>query len=219
MASNHQVKYYSPVEEMLNIYSHSIGLGLSLIALVMLIFQASLNGGLVHIISAAVFGLSLIVLYAASTFYHRAKTDVLRSRLRIVDHCAIYLLIAGSYTPYMLIVLNNSIGWLIFGICWSMAVIGVVLKFFFTGRFTVVSTAMYIMMGWMIVFAIDPLKENLSQEGVYWLVAGGIAYTVGAILYAIKQIKFNHAIFHFFVLAGSACHFVSIYFYVLPIQH
>jgi len=219
MTSKNQGKYYTTTEEMMNISTHAIGLVLSCVALVALINKASIYGGLTHIISAIVFGISLIILYAASTFYHSATKDVLRSRLRIVDHSAIYFLIAGTYTPFMLIVLNNQLGWVIFGICWSMAVTGVVLKLFFTGRFDKVSTVMYLIMGWMIVFAINPLKENLSQDGIDWLFAGGISYTIGAILYAIKQIKFNHALFHLFVLAGSTCHFISIYFYVLPISH
>jgi len=211
------IKHYSPAEERINIASHALGLVLSVIALVLLVVHASRYGNAWHIVSFSIFGVSLVALYAASTIYHRATDPVLRSRLRIVDHATIYLLIAGTYTPFTLITLGGFAGWTIFGVSWGMAAIGIVLKIFFTGRYDLVSTLMYVFMGWIIVFAIEPLIHNLSSDGLFWLVAGGIAYTVGAVLYSIKKIKFNHAIFHVFVLAGSACHFISVYFYVLPV--
>jgi hemolysin III len=208
------VKYYSPLEERVNIISHAIGLVLSVIALPLLLIHKGGTGNLLHLFSFTIFGISLITLYAASTFYHRAKPPELRSKLRVVDHASIYVLIAGTYTPFTLVTLNSQIGWIIFSVSWSLAVTGITLKLFFTGKYNVISTLMYIFMGWLIVFAINPLTESLSADGLFWLVAGGIAYTVGAVLYSIKQIKFNHAIFHLFVLAGSACHFISVYFYV-----
>jgi len=211
------IKHYSPAEEKINIASHALGLVLSVIALVLLVVHASRYGNAWHIVSFSIFGVSLIALYAASTIYHSATEPLLRSRLRIVDHATIYLLIAGTYTPFTLITLGGFAGWTIFGVSWGMAVIGIVLKIFFTGRYDLLSTLMYVFMGWIIVFAIEPLIHNLSSEGLFWLVAGGIAYTVGAVLYSIKQIKFNHAIFHLFVLIGSVCHFISVYFYVLPV--
>jgi hemolysin III len=211
------IKHYSPAEEKINIASHALGLVLSVIALVLLVVHASRYGNAWHIVSFSIFGVSLIALYAASTIYHNATEPLLRSRLRIVDHATIYLLIAGTYTPFTLITLGGFAGWTIFGVSWGMAVIGIVLKIFFTGRYDLLSTLMYVFMGWIIVFAIEPLIHNLSSEGLFWLVAGGIAYTVGAVLYSIKQIKFNHAIFHLFVLIGSVCHFISVYFYVLPV--
>jgi len=210
------VRHYSPLEEKINVYSHALGFVLSVIALVLLLKVAVPMGSAIHIIAVGVFGFSLIILYAASSIYHYQQAPLLRSRLRIFDHAAIYILIAGTYTPFCLITLNGPLGWTIFSVCWTMAFIGIVLKIFFTGKYDLLSTLMYVFMGWMIVFAIGPLKENLSADGLLWLVAGGIAYTVGAILYAIKRIKFNHAIFHVFVLMGSACHFVSVYCYVLP---
>jgi len=208
--------HYSPLEEKANIVSHAIGLGLSIVALVLLVVRASLYGNAWHIVGAGIFGASLISLYAASTFYHSAKDPEIRSRLRIFDHATIYVLIAGTYTPFTLITLNGSIGWTIFAISWAMAATGIILKLFFTGRYNVLSTLMYVFMGWIIVFAISPLINNLSSGGLYWLFAGGVAYTTGAILYSIKEIPFNHAIFHLFVLLGSFCHFVSVYRYVLP---
>ena len=210
------LKFYSPLEEKTNIISHAIGLALSVVALVAMVIKASLYGNGWHVVSVSIFGASLISLYAASTFYHSAKQPRRRSRLRILDHATIYVLIAGTYTPLTLITLNSTTGWVIFGASWAMAISGIVLKLFFTGRFNVISTLMYVFMGWMIVFAITPLIDSLSTQGLFWLFAGGVAYTTGAILYSIKKIKFNHAIFHMFVLLGSACHFISVYFYVLP---
>ncbi len=213
-----RIKYYSPREERININSHAIGFILSIVASVALVMHAILHGDVWHIVSFSIFGVSLIVLYAASTLYHSAKKSELRSRLKIFDHAAIYVLIAGTYTPFTLVTLNGSIGWVIFGISWGLALTGIILKLFFTGRYKLVSTLMYILMGWIIVFAIKPLIDNLPLEGLLWLIAGGISYTIGAILYSIKKIKFNHAIFHIFVLIGSYCHFMSVFFYVLPCE-
>ena len=210
------IKYYSPIEEKINIISHSIGFLLSIVALILLVTHANLHGEVWHIVIFSIFGASLILLYAASTFYHIAKKSELRNRLKIFDHASIYVLIAGTYTPFALITLKGTTGWVIFGISWGLALTGIILKLFFTGRYNLVSTIMYVLMGWVIVFAIKPLINNLPLEGLLWLFAGGISYTIGAILYSIKNIKFNHAIFHMFVLIGSFCHFISVFFYVLP---
>ena len=208
-------QHYTPLEEMTNIISHAIGLVLSIVALLLMLIRASESGNTLHIVGAAIFGVSLIALYAASTLYHSAKDPKVRSRLRINDHATIYILIAGTYTPFTLITLNGWVGWTIFGVSWGMAIAGVTLKIFFTGKYNVLSTLMYVLMGWIIIFAIKPLINSLSSEGLFWLVAGGVAYTTGAVIYSIKKIKFNHAIFHLFVLLGSVCHFISVYFYVL----
>ena len=210
------VKYYTPIEEKTNIISHAIGFVLSIIALVLLVTYASLYGNIWHITSFSIFGASLIILYGASTFYHSTKKPELRNRLRVFDHASIYVLIAGSYTPFTLVTLNGPLGWSILGISWGLALAGIILKIFLTGKYKLISTLMYVFMGWIIVFAIKPIINNLSLEGLLWLVAGGMSYTIGAIIYSIKKIKFNHAIFHIFVLLGSACHFVSVFFYVLP---
>jgi len=212
----HDTQHYSALEEKTNIYSHAIGVVLSVVALLLMVVRASQYGNVWHIISVSIFGVSLITLYTASTFYHSAKDPKRRARLRVIDHATIYTLIAGTYTPFTLVVLHGSVGWMVFGATWAMAITGITLKLFFTGRFNVLSTLMYVFMGWSIVFAITPLIESLSTQGLFWLFAGGVAYTTGAILYSIEKIKFNHAIFHMFVLLGSACHFVSVYFYVLP---
>ena len=210
------IKYYLPIEEKINIISHGLAFILSIVAFVLLVTHANLYGNVWHIVSFSIFGASLMILFAASTFYHSAKKSELRSRLRIIDHASIYVLIAGTYTPFSLVTLNGPTGWTIFGISWGLALTGIILKLFFTGKYKLISTLMYILMGWIIIFVIKPVMNNLSLEGLLWLVAGGLAYTIGAILYSIKNIKFNHAIFHVFVLIGSVCHFVSVFFYVLP---
>lgn len=207
--------FYKPKEEKINVISHFIGLLLSIVAFVLLLTYSIKKGHAKHIISTTIYGVSLILLYTASTTYHYVQTPKWRKRLNILDHAAIYILIAGTYTPFTLLVLKGWIGWAIFGISWSLAFLGVTLKIFFTGRFNKISTTAYVLMGWLIVFAIKPLLQNLSLEGLWWLFLGGIFYTVGAVIYSIKKIKYNHAIFHVFVLLGSFSHFISVYFYVL----
>ncbi|MBW1645683.1 MAG: hemolysin III family protein [Deltaproteobacteria bacterium] len=209
-------KTYPPAEERLNIASHAAGLAASLVGLVLLLRRAWPAGNARLFLSAAVYGFSLVALYAASTLYHATQDPARRRQAKILDHAAIYLLIAGTYTPFTLITLHGPTGWTIFAVSWSLALVGVGLKLFFTGRFRLLSTAMYLFMGWIIVFAIGPLTDRLSAAGLRWLVAGGVAYTVGALLYSCKSIRFTHALFHLFVLAGSFCHFVAVYRYVLP---
>ncbi len=201
--SANKLIFYPPAEERLNILTHALGTVLSIAALVFLVVRAASHGDVWHIVSFSIFGTSLIALFASSTSYHCVKEPRWRNRLRVLDHAAIYILIAGTYTPFTLVTLKGTVGWTVFGISWSMAVVGIVLKLFFTGRYSLISTLLYVAMGWIIVFAIKPLID-------------GVAYTLGAILYSINAIKFNHAIFHIFVLIGSACHFVAVYWYVLP---
>ena len=206
--------FYSPAEERLNIVTHFLGLVLSVIGLVLLLMRAA--GSSLHVVSVAIYGVSLIVLYAASTIYHGATHPTRRMRLRTVDHAAIYVLIAGTYTPFSLLVLPDGIGWVIFGAAWGMAAVGITLKLFYTGRFNLLSTLMYVFMGWIIIFAIEPLLDAFAGPGMAWLAAGGILYTLGALFYSIHRLPFGHAIFHVFVVAGSITHFVAVYEYVLP---
>lgn len=213
---NSDLKIYEPLEERINILSHFLGFLLSIAALIVMVYYAYIDGNVWHIVSFSVFGCSLIFLYAASTIYHNEKDPTKRKRLRIIDHAAIYVLIAGTYTPFALITLNGSIGWTIFALVWGFAAIGITLKLFFTGRFNILSTSMYIAMGWLIIFAIDPLLNSLDPKGVAWLIAGGMFYTIGAIIFSIKRLRFNHALFHLFVLLGSFCHFMAVFYYVLP---
>lgn len=209
-------RYYPPAEERLNVLSHGIGFALSILALILLVLKARRLGEVAHLVSFTIFGASMVLVYAASTFYHSAKASRLRIRLNILDHAAIYILIAGTYTPFALITLEDGPGFTILWIVWLMALAGVILKLFFAGRYQLLSTIMYVAMGWLIIFAINPLIENLSSEGLWWLFGGGISYTVGAILFMLNKIPFNHAIFHIFVLLGTFAHFISIYFYILP---
>ena len=214
MEKKTNIQFYSPTEEKLNIWSHAFGIFLSVIALVLLIIKAVEKENVWMMISFPIFGVSLILLYLASTLYHSAKNPSKRFKLKIFDHAAIYILIAGSYTPFTLVSMNGETGWLIFSIVWILAFTGIILKLFFTGRFKLLSTAMYVLMGWLIVFYFKDLTANLHERGVFFLIFGGILYTIGAVLYSIKKIKFNHAIFHVFVLGGSFCHFLSIYLYI-----
>lgn len=209
--------YYAPAEERINVMSHAMGLLFSIAGLLALVTRALLHGNTWHLVSFSVFAISLIALYTASTAYHSTSDPRLRVRLRTVDHAAIYVLIAGTYTPFALVTLQGPVGWAIFGIAWGMALTGIALKLFFTGRFELVSTLVYILMGWMIVFFIKPMAAQLPAAGLAWLLAGGISYTLGAVLYSIPKVPFHHAIFHLFVVLGSFCHFVAVYAYVLPL--
>ncbi|MCB0458655.1 MAG: hemolysin III family protein [Flavobacteriaceae bacterium] len=212
---NKHLTYYNSTEEKLNVITHFIGLLLSIAALVLLIVHASYNGNARHIVSFTIFGASLILLYSASTIYHYVQKPELRRKLNILDHASIYVLIAGTYTPFTLVTLKGALGWTIFGITWGIALIGIFFKLFYTGRFDKISTIAYVAMGWIIIFAIKPLIDTLPINGLYWLFAGGIFYTLGAVLYSIKKVPYNHAIFHVFVLLGSFSHFMAVYFYVL----
>jgi hemolysin III len=203
---------YSKKEEFLNVYSHGFGLLLSVIAFPFLILKCLEYSDFWKSISFIIYGLSLIVLYAASTFYHAAKEPKTRRKLNIFDHAAIYVLIAGSYSPFCLVGLNSSLGWYMFICVWTFALTGIILKLFFTGKYDKISTAMYLLMGWQVVFFAKPLANNLSETELYLLILGGVFYTIGAILYSIKKLPYNHAIFHVFVLLGSLSHFFGIYF-------
>ena len=206
---NHQ---YSKKEEKLNVLTHGFGLVLSVIAFPFLVQKAIHFDGFWKPVSFVIYGLSLITLYTASTFYHAAKKPLVRRKLNIFDHAAIYVLIAGSYTPFCFVALHSQLGWYLFIFVWLFALVGIVLKLFFTGKYDKISTAMYLLMGWQLVFFIKPLLNNLSKEKLQLILLGGIFYTVGAILYSIPKVKYNHAIFHVFVLLGSLSHFLAIYF-------
>ncbi len=213
--NTYQIKHYSPQEEKLNIRSHALGFVLSIAALLALLISAAQNGTVWHWIAYSVYGISQVAVFLASTLYHSAKEPQLRHKLNIFDHASIYLSIAGTYTPFTLITLKGPWGWTIFGIVWGIAIAGIILKFFFIGKYKLLSTIGYVGMGWIVVIAIKPLINNLPLAGLLWLAAGGFFYTLGAVLYQIKRIPYNHAIFHFFVLIAWACHFISIYGYTI----
>lgn len=165
--------------------------------------------------SAIVFGVCLLLLYIASTLYHAARHPVVKARLKVFDHCAIYLLIAGTYTPFTLIGLRGPWGWWLFGTIWTLALAGVIFKLFFTGRFKRLSTMLYIAMGWLVLVAIKPMWGALDGWTLGWLFAGGVCYTAGTVFYHRPSLKYSHAIWHMFVLAGSLCHYVAVMAHVI----
>jgi hemolysin III len=197
-------------EELFNALTHGVGAFASAAAGAVLITLAALWGDGWQLASAIVFVVTLILLYIASTLYHAARHERLKERLKVLDHCAIFLLIAGTYTPFTLLGLRDSWGWTLFAVIWVLAVLGVVFKLFFTGRFPRLSTMMYIAMGWLIVIAFGPMMEELSTSTIVWLLAGGVAYTLGTLFYHRDSLPYSHAIWHMFVLAGSSFHFVAV---------
>jgi len=205
-------------DEIANVVTHGIGVLLSVGAGAVLIALASLQAGIREMISVAIFSASLVLLYSASTLYHAARHPATKARLKVLDHCAIFILIAGTYTPFTIAAIRGGWGWSLFGVIWGMALIGIVFKLFFTGRFKVLSTAMYIGMGWLVVIALVPLVQALSGAGLAWLVAGGVLYTAGTLFYHRESIPYSHAIWHGFVLAGSSCHFVAVAIEMLKLQ-
>ncbi len=209
------VTYYPEKEEKLNVLSHGLGVVLSIIAFPFLVFKALETNDSLVVLSFIIYGLSMIILYTASTLYHSAVNKKIRFYLNILDHSAIYVLIAGTYAPFALVVLQGATGWLIFGISWLLAIIGVFYKLYFIGKYQVFSVVTYVLMGWMVIFVIEPLLESLSTEGMQLLLAGGGCYSIGALFYVLPKVPFNHAIFHVFVLLGSLCHFITIYFFML----
>lgn len=200
------------LEESANFLTHALGFVLSLVGFYFLVIAA--QGDLIKLVSAAVFGSSLVLLYMASTLYHGAQDTNTKHRLKIFDHCAIYVLIAGSYTPITLVTLGGTSGWMLFWIVWSFAIVGVIYKLFFVNHFPVLSTFFYLMMGWLVVFFIEPLMNGLPEGGLYLLIGGGLAYTLGSVIYIIEKPLFHHAIWHLFVMTGSTCHYLTVLLYI-----
>ena len=196
-------------EEFLNTTTHAAGILASAIGGALLIVLGARSGDARLIVGISVFVATLLLLYSASTLYHDATGEISRRRLKILDHASIYLLIAGSYTPFTLAAMRGGWGWSLFGVIWGLALAGVAFKLFFTGRFKGVSTAIYIAMGWLIVIAIGPLVRALDTATLAWLVAGGLTYTLGTVFYMSKR-AYSHAVWHLFVLAGSVCHAVAV---------
>ena len=201
-------------DEWANALTHGIGLFLSFIGLFFLVYLPLQEAHFWRLLSFGVYGGSLVLLYAASTCYHFSRHPKLKKAFRTFDHCAIYLLIAGSYTPFTLLVLDGVWGWAMFGAVWGLAIIGMILKIFYTHRFRIASTTLYLLMGWMIVIAAEPLAQNFHSVGIAWLVAGGLSYTLGVVFFVMDGRRFFHAIWHLFVMGGSACHFWAIFYYL-----
>jgi hemolysin III len=207
---------YTEREELANRLTHGLGAGLSVAGLVLLVVFAARHGNAWHVVSAAVYGTTLVLLYTASTLYHSFRDERHKQLLRKFDHAAIFLLIAGTYTPFVLVTLRGPWGWSLFGVVWGLAVAGVTIKFWLAGRFRVISTLIYLAMGWLVLIAIKPLVAALPAGGMKLLLAGGLCYTGGAGFYLWKQLPYHHAIWHLCVLAGSACHWAAVFVYVVP---
>jgi len=201
---------YSRREEFVNALTHGLGAVFSLVALILLVVFASLKGTAWHIVSYSVYGVTMLLLYTSSTLVHAFPEGKMKDLFEIFDHSSIYLFIAGTYTPILLTLLRSPLGWTLFGIVWSLAVGGVVFKAFFTKKFLYWSTSGYIAMGWMIIFMWKPLVRAASPETLFWLVVGGICYTLGSVFYVWRGFPHHHAVWHLFVLAGSAAHFAAI---------
>lgn len=206
---------YTKREEIVNAVTHGVGVLLSIAALVLLVVNASMNGNPWHIVSVSIYGTTMIFLYLSSTMVHGMPDGKWKDLFEIFDHAAIYLFIAGTYTPLLLVVLRGTLGWTLFGIVWGIAIFGVVFKVFFVKKFVVLSTVFYVLMGWIIVLAWNPLVTKLAFGGLVLLVVGGVLYSVGTIFYVWRSFTFHHAVWHLFVLAGSAMHFFTIFFYVI----
>lgn len=206
---------YSLGEELISAISHGVGALLAIVAIVLCIY-ASRNNGAIALFSAITYGVSLLILYLMSTLYHSFKPNKAKKVFRVFDHCSIFLLIAGSYTPFTLITLQGTTGWIMFIIIWVCAITGIVLNSINLEKFDKISFVLYLIMGWAVIFNYKPLANAFSSGGLKLLIAGGIAYTLGAIIYLIgSKIKYMHSIWHFFVLGGSILHFFCIYFFVL----
>lgn len=203
-------------EEVANSITHGVGLALSVIGLGVLIVLACLYGSALHIASCSVYGVTLVVLYTASTLYHSFRSPRIKHIFKIIDHCAIYLLIAGTYTPFTLVMLRGGWGWSLFGIIWMLTFVGIVFKLFFVNKFQIISTIIYVLMGWLAIVAIKPMLQMIPTGCILWLVTGGLFYTIGVLFFAWHKIPYNHAIWHVFVVAGSVCHFFAVMLYVLP---
>jgi hemolysin III len=216
MTETQTAENYTPLEEIFNSLTHGIGILISLAGMVLMIVFASRYGNANHIVSSAIFGLTLVMLYTASTLYHSFRKPMLKHVFKICDHSCIYLLIAGTYTPFLMVTLKGMLGWSLFAVVWTLTAAGILFKIFFVYRFAILSTIAYILMGWLIIFAVKPLVHSLPQGGIALLVAGGLAYTLGTVFYAWKKLPFNHAIWHLFVLGGSICHFLAVILYVIP---
>jgi len=211
-----KLPFYTLSEELINSISHGFGAALGIVAVVLCVVKSI--GSAMAVVCSAIYGGSMIILYMMSTMYHALKRNRAKKVFRVIDHCSVYLLIAGTYTPYTLVGLGGAIGWVLFGIVWSAAIVGITLNAVSLSKFKIFSMITYIAAGWVIVIAMKPLIDSVPFEGVLYLLLGGLAYTIGAVLYIIskkKNLKYGHSVFHIFVLLGSLLHFFSIYFYVI----
>lgn len=207
---------YTRKEEIVHAVTHGAGAVLGIAGLALLVIWSALHGDAWHVVSTAIYGVALVALYLASTLYHGVREERLKQLLRKFDHAAIFLLIAGTYTPFLLVSLRGAWGWSLFGVVWGLALAGIALKFWFTGRFRLLSTGLYIGMGWLIIIAYKPLVAALPNAGMRWLLAGGFCYSFGTVFYLWRKLPYHHAIWHLFVMGGSICHWAAVFGYVVP---
>lgn len=204
-------------EEIWNALTHGVGVAAAVAGGAVLVTLAAIFGDVWQIVGAVVYTITLVLLFTASTLYHAIPHEVAKRRLKVADHCAIFLLIAGTYTPFTLVGLRGTWGWALFGVIWALAIAGIAFKLFFTGRFKKLSTLIYVLMGWLVVVAAVPLAQSVSALTLGLLIAGGLAYTGGTLFYLNRRIPYSHAIWHVFVLIGSACHFAAVLLHVAPL--
>ena len=209
---------YTVGEEIANSVTHGIGAALSVAGLTLLVVLAAIYGDVWRVVSFSIYGSSLVLLYLASTLYHSIQAPKVKRILRIFDHSAIYLLIAGTYTPFTLVSMRGPWGWTMFSVVWGLALLGIAFKTVFIGRYEKWATVAYVLMGWLVVIAFKEMLVTIPPGGIVWLVIGGVVYTLGVLFYAWQKLPYNHAIWHLFVLGGSICHFFAILFHVLPVQ-
>jgi len=202
--------------ELANCATHGAGLALSVAGCAALITLAALRGNAWHIVACSIYGATLVCLYAASTAYHSVRSRRAKRFLRIIDHSSIYLLIAGTYTPFTLVSLRGAWGWSLFGIVWGLTLAGILFKVWFVDRVPILSTAVYLLMGWLVIVAAKPVLAAVPLTAIFWLAAGGLLYTAGVAFFAWERLPYHHAIWHVFVIAGSVCHYVAVLRYVLP---
>ena len=212
---NEEVNHFTLAEEIWHAVTHGIGFIFSIAALALLVSFATLSGSALHITAAAIYGASLIVMYGSSTLYHALTHTKAKQLFQKFDHSAIYFLIAGTYTPILLLTIGGTWGWTLFGVEWGIAVVGIALKFIFPGRFEVLSLVAYVVMGWLIVFIFDLFRANIDPVGFWLIVAGGIAYTSGILFYIKDKIPYFHTVWHLFVMLGSILQFFAILLYVV----
>jgi hemolysin III len=204
------------IEELASAITHGVGLLFSVVGFVILLVLALMHGGRWQIAGCTIYGVTLVSLYAASTLYHSVSSTRFKRALLIFDHCAIFLLIAGTYTPFLLVNLHGPLGWSLFGVMWGLALAGVVFKLWFVDHFPILSTSFYVLMAWVGIVAVKPVLAHIPASGVLWLVIGALMYMLGVVFYAIRKIPFNHVIWHLFVMTGSTCHYVAILYAVFP---
>ena len=212
-------RLYTLGEEIANSITHGIGAGLSVAGLIVLVVLAVGHGDVWQIVSFSIYGSSLIILYLASTLYHSFQNPRVKRVFRIIDHASVHLLIAGTYTPFLLVSLRGAWGWTLLAIIWGLALLGIGFEALFIGRFRKISTLSYVLMGWLGVVALKQMLVSVPTGGLVWLAVGGVLYTVGVIFYVWRKLPYNHATWHLFVLAGSVCHYLAILLYLLPEAH